>query len=263
MQVCAMIEQTVQLEETPMNTAEKAREEFSKRLLEAIELADWKAYGSGKRLADLVEVTPKAASKWLKGDAIPSHDKMVVIASELGVRAEWLEYGIGSITNEVVFSSEDKQEQFGVEVAPEWMTIKVPVMDQNFSAGHGATAEQINDFVSGYERISDTVLAKHGIPSQSARIIKIRGDSMYPTLWDADEVLSNSSDKQLINNKIYAFEFDGRLLVKRFIKRLDGSWLITSDNKDDPSLRDEVVSHHNAHMLRIIAKLETVVYRSL
>lgn len=258
-----MIEQTVQSKETPMNTAEKAREEFSQRLSKALELAGWKAYGSGKRLADLTQVTPKAASKWLKGDAIPGHDKMIVIASELGVRAEWLEYGIGSMTNEAAFSTEDKQEQYGVEVASEWMTVKVPVMDQDFSAGHGATAEQINDFVSGYEQISDTVLAKHGVPSQAARIIKIRGDSMYPTLWNADEVLSNAADKQLVNNKIYAFEFDGRLLVKRFIKRLDGSWLITSDNKEDPSLQDEVVSHHNVHMLRIIAKLETVVYRSL
>lgn len=253
----------VQLEEISMKAAEKSREEFSIRLQEAIKSADWKAYGSGKRLADLVGVTPKAANKWLKADAIPGHDKLLVIATELGVRAEWLEYGVGSKTNEAAFSAEEKQEQYGVEVTPEWMTVKVPVMDQNFSAGHGATAEHIEDFVSGYEHLPDNVLSKHGITSDAARIIKVRGDSMYPTLWDADEVLSNSTAKQLVSNKIYAFEFDGRLLVKRFIKRLDGSWLITSDNKDDPSLQDEILSHHNAYMLRIIARLETVIQRSL
>lgn len=246
-----------------MKDAEETRNEFSQRLAMAISHAGWKHYGAGKKLADKTGVTPKASNKWLKGESMPSHQKLMLVAETLGVRAEWLEYGVGSMTIDQTFKGDDTQEQYGVEVAPEWMTIKVPIMDQNFSAGHGAAAERISDFVSGYENIPDGILAKHAVPSQAARIVKIRGDSMYPTLWDGDEVLANALSKQLISNKIYAFEFDDRLLVKRFIKRLDGSWLITSDNKDDPSLQDEIVSEHNAHMLRIIARLETVVYRGL
>ncbi len=34
-----------------------------------------------------------AARKWLNGEAIPTHEKIVVLATWLGVNAAWLRYG--------------------------------------------------------------------------------------------------------------------------------------------------------------------------
>ncbi|WP_157959007.1 helix-turn-helix domain-containing protein [Salinicola endophyticus] len=49
----------------------------------------------GARLARAVRVTPKAASKWIHGEARPSHDKKIALARWLGVREAWLDYGQG------------------------------------------------------------------------------------------------------------------------------------------------------------------------
>ncbi|NHZ87615.1 hypothetical protein F2P45_00990 [Massilia sp. CCM 8733] len=38
-------------------------------------------------------VTPHAARKWLAGEAIPTHEKILILASWLGVHAAWLRYG--------------------------------------------------------------------------------------------------------------------------------------------------------------------------
>lgn len=43
--------------------------------------------------ADGATVTTHAARKWLMGDAIPTHERMVVLSGWLGVHASWLLYG--------------------------------------------------------------------------------------------------------------------------------------------------------------------------
>jgi transcriptional regulator with XRE-family HTH domain len=43
--------------------------------------------------ADGSAVTSHAARKWLSGEAIPTQDKIVIIASWLGVHAAWLRFG--------------------------------------------------------------------------------------------------------------------------------------------------------------------------
>ena len=43
--------------------------------------------------ADGATITTHAARKWLMGDAIPTHERMVILAGWLGVHASWLLYG--------------------------------------------------------------------------------------------------------------------------------------------------------------------------
>lgn len=43
--------------------------------------------------ADGATVTSHAARKWLNGDAIPTQEKIVVLANWLGVHASWLRFG--------------------------------------------------------------------------------------------------------------------------------------------------------------------------
>ncbi|MDQ1833243.1 hypothetical protein [Massilia scottii] len=43
--------------------------------------------------ADGAAVTAHAARKWLSGEAIPTHEKVLILASWLGVHAAWLRYG--------------------------------------------------------------------------------------------------------------------------------------------------------------------------
>lgn len=43
--------------------------------------------------ADGSAVTPHAARKWLAGEAMPTHEKIVILANWLGVHAAWLRFG--------------------------------------------------------------------------------------------------------------------------------------------------------------------------
>ncbi|MBC7624678.1 MAG: hypothetical protein H7232_14985, partial [Aeromicrobium sp.] len=43
--------------------------------------------------ADGAAVTPYAARKWLKGDSIPTQEKVHILARWLGVSASWLRFG--------------------------------------------------------------------------------------------------------------------------------------------------------------------------
>lgn len=75
------------------------RAEFSSRLHEALTAAGIRQRGRGvdvhKHLKNLgVVKTTQAISKWLNGEAIPEADSIAALAQWLGVRREWLEYGV-------------------------------------------------------------------------------------------------------------------------------------------------------------------------
>ena len=87
------------------------REEFSKRLREAFQLSgvnidsptrlatDFSARYSGNK------VSQQAVRKWLNGEAIPSQEKVQVLAAWLGVGTEWLRYGKGGTAAQMTIPS--------------------------------------------------------------------------------------------------------------------------------------------------------------
>lgn len=77
------------------------RTEFSERLQHALRNADYST-DSPTQLAREFNarfsgspVTVHGARKWLVGEAIPTQEKLRVLAQWLGVTAEWLRYGTG------------------------------------------------------------------------------------------------------------------------------------------------------------------------
>ena len=81
-----------------MNSSNE-RESFSERLQQALKNAHYSP-DSPTRLArefnirfDGRPITVHAARKWLVGEAIPTQEKLRMIAQWLGVAAEWLRFG--------------------------------------------------------------------------------------------------------------------------------------------------------------------------
>ncbi len=73
------------------------RQAFVARLKQASASAGIPDWGLGARLADIAQVTPKAASKWLNMESMPGRSNMQAMANAFGVRVEWLEYGEGEM----------------------------------------------------------------------------------------------------------------------------------------------------------------------
>jgi phage repressor protein C with HTH and peptisase S24 domain len=74
-------------------------------------------------------------------------------------------------------------------------------------------------------------LRSAGVSGTNAAIVEVVGTSMEPTIRDGAVLLINRADKEPRAGHIYAFSWDGEMLVKRFMKK-DGVWIATSDNPD-------------------------------
>ena len=60
---------------------------------------------------------------------------------------------------------------------------------------------------------------------------KIKGDSMVPTLFDADTAVANIADVEPKDGKVFAINYEGEAVVKRMF-RDGGAWWLSSDNPD-------------------------------
>jgi phage repressor protein C with HTH and peptisase S24 domain len=61
--------------------------------------------------------------------------------------------------------------------------------------------------------------------------IRVKGESMEPTLHEDDIVVINVADKKPVDGAVFAVNYEGEAVVKRF-SRDAGDWWLTSDNPD-------------------------------
>lgn len=77
----------------PMVQIEELRAAFAARLKKALADNHVETWGAGVRLSKMTGVTPKAASKWLNGEAIPGPAKMRALSEGLNTPLGWLQNG--------------------------------------------------------------------------------------------------------------------------------------------------------------------------
>lgn len=61
--------------------------------------------------------------------------------------------------------------------------------------------------------------------------IRVRGESMRPTLFEDDVAIVNIADTKKIHGRVFAINFNGESVVKR-LKHEGREWYLTSDNPD-------------------------------
>lgn len=116
----------------------------------------------------------------------------------------------------------------------------VPYLQVRLGAGSGQVVE--SEQIVAWMAFRKTYLQVLGVPTSSACLVRVRGDSMDPDLKDGDTVLIDTSDTKVHERKrAFAFREEGtdELLVKHI--RLDGdSWHITgSDHWGERTLGPE------------------------
>lgn len=75
------------------------KHEFSARLNKALDEAGFVKPGEGRSvvLAKMMKCSQRGAHKWLCGEAMPRHEKIIQLAAIFNCRSEWLEYGEGEM----------------------------------------------------------------------------------------------------------------------------------------------------------------------
>jgi len=61
--------------------------------------------------------------------------------------------------------------------------------------------------------------------------IRIKGASMEPGMYSGDTVVVNTADTVPVDGCVFAINYEGEAVIKRFM-RDDGSWWLASDNAD-------------------------------
>jgi phage repressor protein C with HTH and peptisase S24 domain len=74
-------------------------------------------------------------------------------------------------------------------------------------------------------------LTKRGYNAKHLHAIEISGPSMETSLYEGDLVVVNTKENKPIDGEVFAANYEGELVVKRFIRE-SGKWWLSSDNPD-------------------------------
>ena len=149
----------------------------------------------------------------------PKFETLKKICSLLGIRADWLLFGVGSMTDGADSQSLAKS-VCDVDL------IMVPMVEARLSAGTGSLQVD-GDIERSYAFRSD-FLHRKGNPANMV-MMRVEGDSMEPEIMNDDVVLLDQSKKDIRAGRIFAVGFEDAIYLKR-IDKLPGKLVLKSVN---------------------------------
>ncbi len=192
--------------------------ELRARLTQVIE-----SFGSVVMVAKAVGVSDNAIYKWLAGRGQPSVTNLVALAR-------------------LATGEESKQSAQAITRAVEHGDfIFMPRNRIRFSSGREGIlrSDQVVDSIAFR---AEWVKRRLSTESRDLLLIEVVGDSMAPTVEDADLILADLAEPRFRQDGIYLLRHDSGLAVKRVQRRPDGKLQIRSDN---PKYEAMVVSTVN------------------
>jgi SOS-response transcriptional repressor LexA len=194
---------------------------FSQRLQSAIEAALAERGLSGRQ-ASIAVVGHDGLIRDIRAGSIPSADRLEALCELLG-----LEFYIGPPRGPA-------QEPQAAEVRVEGEAFSaLPLYGAELAAGAGrANAEE-----EVVERLAfrREWLSRIGVSPAQAVLVKVRGDSMQPTLADGDLVLIDRARTEGSKGRVYALvDVSGDTRVKRLDRPDRATLVLRSDNPAHP-----------------------------
>ena len=114
-------------------------------------------------------------------------------------------------------------------------TIRIPLFSATGSMGKG------NDLITEDVLMGDIPVSRHwlalNVPRsrpEALQLVHAYGDSMLGTLNSGDFAIVDTDCKVADVDGVYVLQANGQLFIKRVTRRMDGAYVITSDN---PSVR--------------------------
>ncbi|MBC3906232.1 XRE family transcriptional regulator [Undibacterium umbellatum] len=190
---------------------------------------------SQEQLARLVGVSQSTIGNLEAGIRLTSRN-ITAIAEALDVDPRWLADGKGTMSA----TNNDAGSVVALDVPyrpvtiadpndPEWVEVrkvqlKLAAGISGFSIDHDADDGQSLPFRRGW-------VEKNGFAPSKLVAIKVKGESMEPSLYDGDTVVINTADIKPKDGEVFAVNYEGEAVVKRMVRDL-GQWYLASDNAD-------------------------------
>lgn len=215
-------------------------ESWTERLKLCMREGGWKQETLSKELG----ISRGAVGHYVSGNRSPHLKHMAMLARIFEVSLHWLVTGEGP---KMVLTAEEI-EGLSNSVADGTFTL-VPKHAVTASLGTGlaVNSEQIVDYLA----FKTDWLFRKGLHARNLALISAAGDSMTPTISDGDLLLVElwQGMEQAKNGKIHVIRQDNQLYAKRIQRKLDGTLIIKSDNKE---YEPEIVSPEHLDQVHIL-----------
>lgn len=234
------------------------------RIRELRERKGW----SMERLADEISKAEGLAKplawqtvqQWESGSTAPKRSRLATVAQLLGTSVNKL-----IDDGEAHHVAEEAAVAYGLQPILAWEHpddlppgeyVLIPRLDLHLSAGNGKD-QVVIDFLDKQPQAfrADWVRSERLKPSKLA-CMTAHGNSMEPNIWDGDSLVIDTSQRDVVDGKVYALWYEGGERVKRLSRLPGGGLRIKSDNPqhDTIDLGPDYLGH-----VRIIGR---VVHRS-
>lgn len=184
-------------------------------------------------LAKLLGKSNSSIHNWRKRGNIPLGD-CVEAARQAGVSLDWLMLGEGQ--------APDWLDNVGQppELTPHERLdtvsraggirsgVSIPLYDVEGAAGAGRSLA--DEEVHAWFHLPIETVESMGLPADQTVGIKVRGDSMVPTLDDGDWVLVDLSQRDPRREGVFLALVDDERRIKRMQRVAGGGWMLISDN---------------------------------
>ncbi|OEZ50306.1 LexA repressor [Janthinobacterium sp. MP5059B] len=150
----------------------------------------------------------------------------------LGCSASWLESGVGAMSLTTIEPA-NVSGSIRVEQADRDNTNFVHIKKVKLRLSAGVTGFQADpEFDDGGTiPLDPRWIAKHKFVPSKLIAIKVKGESMEPSLHEGDIVIINTEDQKPVDGVVFAVNYEGEAVVKRLSRDI-GEWWLTSDNAD-------------------------------
>lgn len=196
--------------------------------------------------AKMYDLPPQKVWDWLKNERTPQRAQVALLADKTGIAVDWWLHGEGPVpphkppavpeeapadgqiqVQEIVQSQVDyDQWAESVRMAEDFVPVRY-YRHARVSAGHGA---RNHDGRPDALLFSRSFLQTIGVKPANLFLVRVVGDSMFPTLQAGWTVMLDTSRTQ-VSSGIYVVRFAGEELCKRLEARPGGIVKVISDNR--------------------------------
>jgi phage repressor protein C with HTH and peptisase S24 domain len=236
-------------------------------------LKDWRESQSlsQRELGSVLGVSQGYIGNIEAGRSEPSRNFLQSLTERFGVSADWLLFGVGLPQAERASGFEARN---GKRIEPPDLGkpihgdfrfgtedfFLIERMDLDVSAGHGLTA------VDGGEgemmAFPRTWVMRQRVNPDLAVLVRVKGDSMAPTLPDGALILIDCADRDLRKPGIFAFNRGDQSLVKRLVPVIasgDGRPTAIKILSDNPAYAPDAVLGDEMNELRAVGRVRGVL----
>lgn len=224
---------------------------------------DRKAEKDGRKVyaADVMRATGvsrTSVSFWLNGKNGIDGEYARKAASFLDVNPIWLETGEGSpdlppmsqvlgligLHNKVVPFEKDSRAY-----------IEIRKVKLKLSAGITGFSTEVENDDGRPISFMQTWFDERGYTPERLIAIKVKGQSMEPTMSEGDTVVINSADIVPEDGVVFAVNYEGEAAIKRLV-RDNGEWFLASDNPDQRRFSRKRCTQENCILIGRVVVLQ-------